>query len=475
MATLLVVDDEPAICWGLTRVGEKLGHCVHAVSSAEQALELVRSQPVDVVLLDVRLPGMDGLTAIAHLRQHVGDIPIIVITAYGDLQTAVQAVQGGAYEYLVKPFDVARVQSALERALETGPRAAAPRLEAPGVGGFVGRTAVMQEAFHQIALAAAADASVLLYGESGTGKELAARAIHAYSARGPLPFVVVNVAALSSTLAESELFGHVKGAFTGADQSRRGLLARADGGTLFLDEIADIPLPVQVKLLRALEQGEITPVGADSPVRTDFRVISATHQDLSALVQAGKFRHDLYFRIAAFRIVLPPLRERQEDILLLSEHFLDRLTRPGQARCRLTAAASQALRRRPWYGNVRELRNAIEHAVIVARGGTIGPEHLPAAPPALGPLDNPESRDLAARLGDLLGRWVERELRQRGAADDLYARLLAMVEPPLLEAVLRHHAGQCAAAARALGLHRTTLRKKLDQHQLPRAADAEPR
>jgi two-component system nitrogen regulation response regulator GlnG len=475
VATLLVVDDEPSICWGLSRLGEKLGHCVHAVSSAEQALELVRSQPVDVVLLDVRLPGMDGLTAIAHLRQHVGHIPIIVITAYGDLQTAVHAVQGGAFEYLVKPFDVARVQSVLERALESGPPAAAPSPEAPGVGGFVGRTAVMQEAFHQIALAAAADASVLLQGESGTGKELAARAIHTYSNRSQMPFVVVNVAALSTALAESELFGHVKGAFTGAEQSRRGLLARADGGTLFLDEIADIPLPVQVKLLRALEHGEITPVGSDSPVRTNFRVISATHQDLSARVQAGTFRHDLYFRIAAFRIVLPPLRERQDDILLLSEHFLDSLRRPERAPCRLTAAACQELLHRPWHGNVRELRNAIEHAVIVARGGTIGPEHLPAVLPALAPVDHAQPTDVAARIDELLREWAQCELLQRNTAGDLYNRLLAVVEPPLLDTVLQHHAGQCAAAARALGLHRTTLRKKLDQYQLSRAADSDQR
>ncbi len=475
VATLLVVDDEPSICWGLRRLGEKMGHRVHAVSSAEQALELVRTQPVDAMLLDVRLPGMDGLTAIAHLRQHVGDIPIIVITAYGDLQTAVQAVQSGAFEYLIKPFDVARVQSVVKRALEAGsPVDAASSPLAPDVAGFVGRTAVMQEAFHQIALAAAADASVLLHGESGTGKELAARAIHRYSERSQMPFVVVNVASLSPALAESELFGHVKGAFTGADQSRRGLLACADGGTLFLDEIADIPLPVQVKLLRALEQGEITPVGADSPVRTNFRVISATHQDLSALVQAGRFRHDLYFRIAAFRIVLPPLRERRDDILPLSEHFLELLRRPDRPRCRLAASACQELLNRPWYGNVRELRNAIEHAVILARGGLIGSEHLPDALPALGPPGPGDPADTASHIDALLRQWARCELARREASGDLYSRLLAVVEPPLLDTVLQHHAGQCTSAARALGLHRTTLRQKLDQHQLPGPADADP-
>ncbi|MHB8863134.1 MAG: sigma-54-dependent transcriptional regulator, partial [Pirellulaceae bacterium] len=287
MATLLVVDDETSICWGLARLGEKLGHQVHTASSAEQAIEWVRTEAVDTILLDVRLPGLDGLTAIAELRRYVGDIPIIVITAYGDLNTAVQAVRHGAFEYLVKPFDLVRVQQVLTRALESARPTSAPAAPVNVVEGFVGQTAVMQEAFHHLALAAAADASVLLQGESGTGKELAARAIHTYSARSQMPFVVVNVASLSSALAESELFGHVKGAFTGADQSRRGLLARAHGGTLFLDEIADIPLPVQVKLLRALEHGEMTPVGSDSPTRTDFRVIAATHQDLLTLVQKG--------------------------------------------------------------------------------------------------------------------------------------------------------------------------------------------
>ena len=249
---------------------------------------------------------MDGLTAISHFRQQLGNVPIIVITAYGDLRTAVAAVRQGAFEYIVKPFDAHRVQHVLERALAT------PQLDAPHrvtvVDGFVGKTPAMQEAFNQIALASASNACVLLQGESGTGKELAARAIHKHSRRAQQPFVVINVASLSETLAESELFGHVRGAFTGADHARTGLLVRADGGTLFLDEVADIPLPVQIKLLRAVEHGEVTPVGANDPVKTNFRVISASHQNLLSKVQEGAFRHDLYFRISAFRITLPPLR-----------------------------------------------------------------------------------------------------------------------------------------------------------------------
>ncbi|NLX54802.1 MAG: sigma-54-dependent Fis family transcriptional regulator [Planctomycetaceae bacterium] len=474
MAKLLVVDDEQAICWGIRRLGEKMGHTVLTASSAEQGLECVRTTPVEVIILDVRLPGIDGLSAMEQFRKLSGPVPIIVITAFGDLHTAVQAVRNGAFEYLVKPFDVERVRQVLTRAIEGSSCTAASDASITAVEGFVGHTPVMQQAFNQIALAAASDASVLLQGESGTGKELAARAIHKYSARSHMPFVVVNVAALSSTLAESELFGHVKGAFTGADQSREGLLVRAHQGTLFLDEIADIPVPTQVKLLRALEHGEVTPVGADSPVQTDFRVISASHQDLLARVQQGTFRHDLYFRISAFRITLPPLRERREDIVPLSEYFLEALCRGQTQRCRLSAAACRALETRDWYGNVRELRNAIEHAVIVARGGTIMPEHLPAvtASPAAAAASDPD--DIAPQIHALLRQWTASRLAAPHQAGDLYNRLLALVEPPVMQLLLERHAGQCAAAARILGLHRTTLRKKIDQYRLDGRGPDEP-
>jgi DNA-binding NtrC family response regulator len=466
VAKLLVIDDEQSICWGIRRLGEKMGHEVLTASSAEHGLECVQTAPVDVIILDVRLPGMDGLSAIEQLRRYVGPIPIIVITAYGDLNTAVQAVRHGAFEYIIKPFDVERVKQVLARAIEGPRRATAPASSVAAVEGFVGHTPVMQQAFNQIALAAASDASVLLQGESGTGKELAARAIHKYSARSHMPFVVVNIASLSSTLAESELFGHVKGAFTGADQSRGGLLVRANGGTLFLDEIADIPLPTQVKLLRALEHGEVTPVGADSPVRTDFRVISATHQDLLTRVQQGTFRHDLYFRISAFRITLPPLRQRREDIVPLSEYFLDVLCREHTQRCHLSADACRELEIRAWHGNVRELRNAIEHAVIVARGGTIVPEHLPAVASSAVAPDDTHRDDIATRIDALLRHWTASRLADPDQAGNLYDQLLTIVEPPVLQTVLERQAGQCAAAARILGLHRTTLRKKIDQHEL---------
>ncbi len=464
MATILIVDDEQSICWGLSRLADKLGHTALVASSAEQALELVGTQRPDVIILDVRLPGMDGLTAISQFRQLLGKLPIIVITAYGDLRTAVQAVRQGAFEYIVKPFDVQRVQQVLERALAT-PRVDTPR-GVTAVDGFVGKTPTMQEAFNQIALVSASDASVLLQGESGTGKELAARAIHKHSPRAEKPFVVINVASLSTTLAESELFGHVRGAFTGAEQARSGLLVRADGGTLFLDEVADMPLSIQVKLLRAVEHGEVTPVGANDPVQTNFRVISATHQDLLSRVQEGTFRHDLYVRISAFRITLPPLRQRREDIAPLCNFFLDGLSVGKATRCQISDEACRELARRPWHGNVRELRNAIEHAAILARGGTIMPEHLPdSAPSSVVP--HPASHaNLPARIHTLLQQWASAQLADAAHVEQLYEQLLAMVEPPVLQAVLDSQAGQLVASSRILGLHRTTLRKKMDQYRL---------
>jgi two-component system nitrogen regulation response regulator GlnG len=270
----------------------------------------------------------------------------------------------------------------------------------------------------------------------------------------------VNIASLSPSLAESELFGHVRGAFTGADDDRTGLLAQAGGGIIFLDEVADIPMPLQVKLLRALEQGEIQPVGSNTPIHSDFRVISATHQNLPELVARGEFRHDLYFRLVAFEIEMPPLRDRREDIRALAEHFLMLLAaRSGQSPPCISQEALGELERMPWYGNVRELRNSIEHAIVLARSGAILPDHLP--PPA------PASMTAAAIQGDalpaLIRQWTENQLGADNL-DNLYERLLRLVEPPMLKTTMARFHGRCAAAARRLGLHRTTLRKKLEQY-----------
>lgn len=464
MAQLLIIDDEPSICWGLKKMAESLGHVARTASSAEAGLrEAEKSPKPEALFLDVRLPGLDGINAMPRLRERLPDAPIIVMTAHGELETAVAAIRNGAFEYLTKPFDLTLAEKVLDRALRRRPQEKQPSVTLPGLQDqIVGHSPALQEVFKQIALVAGSEACVLVRGESGTGKELVARAIHRFSRRSAGPFVPVHVAALSPMLAESELFGHVRGAFTGADTPRTGLLEQAQGGTLFLDEVADIPLPLQIKLLRALEHGEIVPVGSDKPRTIDFRLVSATHQNLSEKVATGTFRHDLFFRLVTIQIELPPLRARGADILELTEHFITNLTTQNQLpRPTLSKKAEAELNRRPWHGNVRELRNAIEHAVIIARGGQIELDQFPPpAPPAGVPSDGTPT----ATLAQLIQQWADARLREDGEREDLYERFLSLVEPPLLNATLTHEFGQCTSAARKLGLHRHTLRKKLDQY-----------
>jgi len=349
----------------------------------------------------------------------------------------------------------------LERAMAVkGPAAAAPPPPPGTQPRLVGSSPAIQEVFKRIAMVAPTDACVHIRGPSGSGKELVARAIHQYSRRSQGPFVPVHLAALSPSLAESELFGHVRGAFTGAEQNRTGLLEQADGGTLFFDEIADVPLSLQVKLLRVLEHGEILPVGGSRPIRSDFRVISATHRNLHRLVVRGEFREDLYFRLITFEIDVPPLRERMEDIRELAHYFLETLSAEnGLSRAALATETLAELTARPWHGNVRELRNALEHALILARGGVILPEHLPPpAPPA-----NDEESTREAMLASLVRDWARHELNRPEPPRELYQRFLEIVEPPLLQTVLQHNQGRFLNAARQLGLHRMTLKRKISR------------
>jgi two-component system nitrogen regulation response regulator GlnG len=455
---ILIVDDEEAVCWALERALTREGHRAAVASSAEDAFALAAKQHFDAVILDVRLPGMDGLSALGRLRELTGDAPVIVVTAFGNLSTAVKAVEGGAFDYLAKPFDLGQALDAVARALQRR----APQPPATDIGGatagppeeIVGASATMQTVFKRIALVAPRDASVLITGESGTGKELVARAIHRHSPRRDRPFLPVHVAALNPNLVESELFGHVKGAFTGASQARPGLLALADGGTVFLDELADIPLPVQVKLLRVLEHNEVLPVGANQPQPLQIRILGATHQDLSRRVAEGHFRHDLFFRLNVFQVHLPPLRERTEDIPVLAEHFLRRFE-PGALP--LLSESLRFLQSLPWLGNVRELRNALEHAAIVARGAALLPEHFPTFAVASGATTPAEQLAASVRL------WLAERMKAAGAEApaELYAELLRGIEPLLFDEVMRRVQGNRWVAAKWLGLNRATVRKKL--------------
>jgi two-component system nitrogen regulation response regulator GlnG len=460
MSHILIVDDEAAICWGLQKLVARQGHSVDSAGSAETAFELARQRVPDLIVLDVRLPGIDGLTALGQFRKLAPQAAVIIITAFGDLETAVAAVGGGAFDYLTKPFDLEQAASAIERGLryrqsaETSTADATPIADSPDE--LLGRSAAMQEVFKRIALVADSDATVLITGESGTGKELVARALHRHSRRKQQAFVPVHLAALSPTLVESELFGHVKGSFTGAETSRMGLLELAQGATVFFDEAGDIPLAAQVKLLRVLEDHQLTPVGQTEPRHVDFRAIAATNRDLKQLFREGNFRQDLFFRLATFEIALPPLRERGDDIPLLAERFLQRARLAARRPSRFSDSALAELCRRRWPGNVRELRNAVEHAALVARGETIEPEHLPP------PLElASDSLDPAGQLRDAVRRWVSHQLAQDESPAHLHEQLLSQVEPPLFDAVLALTANNRAAAADILGIHRATLRKKL--------------
>ncbi len=461
MPQILIVDDEESICWALRRLAQEEGHEVSVASSAEDAFELARQRRFDLVILDVRLPGVDGLAAMAQLQTLAPGAPIVVMTAFGSLGTAVEAIRNGAFDYLTKPFDLERAAEVIGRALSqqqqrisSGPET--PQTTAVAEDELIGASAAMQEVFKRIALVAPTSAAVLVTGESGTGKELVARAIHRHSREAGGPLVSVNLAALNPTLVESELFGHVRGAFTGADFARQGLLELADGGTVFFDEAGDIPLSVQVKLLRALEQREIVPVGDTKPRHSTFRVIAATHRNLREEVRKGAFREDLFFRLAVFEIHLPPLRERGEDIVLLAERFLQKFLQTGGAKVHFTQAALDELRRRPWPGNVRELRNAVEHAALLARAGAITPEHLP-------PQVAMQSAASAAagELGRAVRNWTLERLAGTSLPENLYQQFLDEAEPPLLSAVLERTAHNRVAAANLLGIHRATLRKKL--------------
>jgi two-component system nitrogen regulation response regulator GlnG len=468
MKHVLIIDDNEAVCWALQRALTREGHSVAVAASAEQGLTLAERQRPDAVVLDVRLPGMDGLTALGRFREKWNDVPVLVVTAFGDLPTAVKAVEGGAFDYLTKPFDLGQALDALRRAMNRPPppdgSAGPPPLAAEDE--IVGRSPAMQAVFKRIALVAPRDACVLITGESGTGKELVARAIHRYSARRDRPFLPVHVASLNPNLVEGELFGHTRGAFTGASQARTGLLALADGGTVFLDELADIPLPVQVKLLRVLEQNEVLPVGAGQAQPLNIRVLGATHQDLARCVAEGRFRHDLFFRLNVFEVHLPPLRERPEDVAPLAEHFLHRFAPQSLP---LPEPTLRYLQSQPWFGNVREFRNALEHAAIVARGGPLLPEHFPSlsgGPGGLSPAD---------RLSSAVRDWLAERVRAAGkeAPADLYAELLRCVEPPLLDEVMKRLNGNRWAAAQWLGLNRATVRKKLALYGLHQHAAAE--
>ncbi len=451
---ILVVDDESSVRLSLAELLADAGHAVRVAEHGPQALALLEAEPADLVLSDLSMPAIDGLQLLAEVRERHPATLFVLMTAYGDERTAVKALKLGAYDYLPKPFDNDEVRALAARAREVlalrGENARLREELSSRIGPLLGDSAAMREVFRLIRLAAPTDATVLITGESGTGKELTARAIHGESRRRAAPFVALNCSALPGELIESELFGHLRGAFTGADRDRRGLFEAADGGTLFLDEVGDLAPAAQAKLLRALEERTVMPVGATTARPVDVRVLAATHRPLERLVEEGAFREDLLYRLRVITIDLPPLREHRADIPALAAHLVAELAaRHGRPARPLGDAARAALVAYDWPGNVRELRNALERAVVLAQGEEIQPADLPAPiARGRGPL-RPEE----AALAEL--PFAEARARAGDAFDRAF-----------LVAALERHGGNVSATARALGLHRQSLQKLLRKLEL---------
>ncbi len=472
MSRILIADDESSIRFVLREALEGAGHEVEEASDGQEAREQLASGRFDLAFLDIRMPGTSGLDLLDELRGRGPDGPLaIIITAQNTFQNAVEAMKRGAFDYLTKPFDLAQVEALVEKAQRLrGLRSELVQLRRQ-VGGFfrsgealVGKSATMVETFKTIGRVAMSDASVLILGESGTGKELVARALHYHSRRREGPFVAVNMSAIPSELIESELFGHERGAYTGATQARTGCFRDAGGGTLLLDEVGDLPLPLQAKLLRVLQEREVTPLGTTTPVSIDVRILSTTHQDLEKAVEEKRFREDLYFRLNVVPIRIAPLRERSEDIPILVEHFVERFSHElGIPKRWPTEGALRSLSHHSWPGNVRELENVIKRALVLASGDVISEDDIKGATD----LARPAAEDWTSLVRDELIETLD-------GADSMsepgpYWSFVERLERVVISEALRRSGGNQIQAARLLGINRNTLRRKIVELEIPTA------
>ncbi len=463
MSKVLIADDEHSICQAFAQFLRLEGHTPLLASNGREALAVVRRERPDVVFLDVRMPGMDGLEALALIQAEQPDLPVIVMTAYGTMETAMAALRQGAFDYLGKPLELPQLRTLLKRVLhrpQCSERAATG--ESPAASLLVGNSPAMQAIYKMMGLLTQNDLTVLITGESGVGKELVARGIHLHSARGEKPFIAVNCAAIPESLLESELFGHEKGAFTGADSRRIGRCEAAAEGTLLLDEISELPLHLQGKLLRVLQERTFERVGSVTPVPLKARVLAASNRPLEAEIEQGRFRADLYHRLNLITLTIPPLRQRKEDIEALAYHFLHRANiELGKQLEGIEAVVLEPLRQYHWPGNVRELEHTIKRSVLLARGPLLSIHDLDLKPlepvtvvPALDQLRGAARAALHTLLEEGAGSTAE---------PGIFHSLVETLEKELIEAALELTGGNQVAASRLLGLHRTTMRKKIQE------------
>jgi nitrogen regulation protein NR(I) len=465
MPRLLVVDDEPNVLYSIEKSLSSESLEVAIAHTGHQAIDQVRQRRLDVVVLDVRLGDMSGLEVFDLIREIDSRLPVIFITAFAATETAIEAMKRGAFEYLLKPVDFHQLREVVQRALELSRFRHVPAVfegdlsTDPEAEHIIGRSAAMQEVYKAIGRASTSNVTVLITGESGTGKELVARALYHHSDRKAAPFLAINCAAIPETLLESELFGHERGAFTGAERRRIGKFEQAHGGTLFLDEIGDLSAAAQAKVLRVLQEQRFERVGGDETIETDVRLLAATNKNLEQEVAEGHFRRDLFYRLNGFLIHLPALRERREDLLLLIEHFIRQFNRSlGRAVRTLTPEALERLASHNWPGNIRQLQSVLKYALIRAAGDVVALEDLPETfrPDATSPGAKPSTGE-----GQLLEVAAYTNSLLRAGETDIYRRVTAEMDRIVLAAVLRHAKGNQVQASELLGISRTTLRAKL--------------
>ncbi len=462
MPTLLIVDDEENLRYSLKKGLESEKLRVITAETAKQGIDAVREHEPDAVILDVRLPDMSGLDAFNEIRRIEVRLPVIIITAFSTTETAIEAMKRGAYEYLLKPVEFDELCRVVEQALEISRMSRVPAMfdaePDDGADHIVGRSRAMQDVYKAIGRVAPQDVNVLILGESGTGKEMVARAIYQHSRRSKGPFLAINCAALSETLLESELFGHERGSFTGADRRRIGKFEQVTGGTIFLDEIGDMTPATQSKVLRLLQDGTFERVGSNETIRVDVRVIAATNQKLESQVNEGRFREDLFYRLRVFAIDLPPLRERPGDIPILAEHFVKLFNREQDKKVRSIAPdALQMLHRYNWPGNVRELQSAVKNAMVRSVGEVLTADFFPES--CRGPLDRRDDPIQSPIDVDGIRQHVRALLGEKRS--NIYHRLHNEIDRILLPEVLDHVTGNQAQASELLGIARSTLRTKI--------------